>query len=230
MSNNARYDAFWVPGLNDDGDPDDALRVALSWLRDEERLRGGSGVIVMYAKKMMGNHHRLAWAATHWPFVSTRSSSGGWPEVRGPVLCVWPPNDATLELAEQLAVGSALCVIPGRTYDLAGWMARTGAKPLVAGAAARPIPALSDAAMKALESLASFGGHNEFLGGGEKEDAIRTLHELARRPDRPSREAIETFLRSSGEVHGDGPSRVGKWYDEVLAGKRHRDDAGRVIA
>jgi hypothetical protein len=229
VSNNARYDAFWVPGLDDEIDPDDALDIAVDWLSNEERSRGGAGVIVMYAKQMMGNRPLLGQAASRWEFVSPRSRSHGWPHGQGPVLCVWPPDDKTLELAEQLAFGSALCVIPGSLYDITGWVARTDAKPLVAGAIAREIPALSTEVREELESLAWFGGHNAFLGGGEKERAIRTLHELARRPDRPSREAVETFLRSCSEVHRDGASRVGKWYDEVLAGKRHRDYAGRVI-
>lgn len=223
-----RYDAYWVPGLDDEIDPDDALRLAFRWLASEERARGSAGIIVMYAKRMMSNRPLLGDAARRWDFISPRARSR-WPRGTGPVLCIWPPNDQTLELAEQLAHGSALCVIPGSLYDVAGWIARTHAQPLVEGASTRPVPDLSPDAAESLRSLAWFGGHNAFLGGGEKERAIRVLTEIARRSDRPSRESLETFLRSCPEVEGDGATRAGKWYEEILQGKRHRDYAGRLI-
>ncbi len=73
------------------------------------------------------------------------------------------------------------------------------------------------------------GGHNHFLGGGEKEDAIRRLRQIARRRDRPTREAIEEYLLASSKTDGDGARRAGRWYAEILEGKRHRDYAGRII-
>lgn len=228
LGNAQRYVAYWVPGLDDEIDPDDALRLAFSWLDHEERARGGAGIIVMFAKKMMGNRPLLGAAAGRWDFISPRSR-GRWPRGTGPVLCIWPPNDDTLELAEQLAHGSALCVIPGSLYDVAGWIARTKAQSVVQGASARLVPDLPEDMAESLRSMAWFGGHNAFLGGGEKERAIRVLNEIARRRDRPSRESLETFLRSCREVEHDGASRAGKWYEEILQGKRHRDYAGRII-
>jgi len=229
MSNNARYEAYWVPGLEDEIDPDDALEIAFAWLRRKERESGAVGVIVMYAKQMMGNRPLLAQAASRWDFISPRSRSSGWPRGKGPVLCIWPPDDKTLELAESLAFGSALCLIPGSLYDIAGWVARTQAQSLVRDVVAPQVPAVPTEVREALDSLAFFGGHNAFLGGGDKERAIRVLHEIARRPDRPRRETIETYLRSSPEVHHEGAARIGKWYEEILSGKRHRDYRGRVI-
>jgi hypothetical protein len=43
------------------------------------------------------------------------------------------PNERVLELAEQMAIRSALCVIPYEGKNLAAWIERTGAKPLALG-------------------------------------------------------------------------------------------------
>jgi hypothetical protein len=228
MSNNQRYRAFWVPGLLDPIDQDEAVAMATDWLAAAEGRERAPGVIVMYAKSMMGNSRELADAAARWEFVSPRSR---YPRRagRGPVLCIYPPDDRTLELAEQLAHGSELCVIPGSLMDLSGWIARSGAECLVDRATLPALPALSQQTRDALDHLARFDGHNQFLGAGGKEYAIRALLEIADERPRPEREAIETYLRSNSEVHGNGAARVGKWYDEVLAGRRHRDYAGRTI-
>jgi hypothetical protein len=128
MTTSTKYEAFWVPGLGDDVDRDESLAVGLGWLAEAEREYCGHGVIVMYARKMMGNAPLLAQAASRWEFVSprTRGSPG-----RGPVPCVWPPDDRVLELGEFMATRSALCVIPGSLYDISGWVRRTGAECLV---------------------------------------------------------------------------------------------------
>src|SRR5690348_11856215 len=105
MSVPTRYDAYWIPGLQHDIDPDESLRFGLNWLTETERTEQARGVIVMYAKKMAANRPLLTWAAGQWEFVSPRSqrrSSGA-----GPVLAIWPPNGEVLELAERLALDSA---------------------------------------------------------------------------------------------------------------------------
>jgi hypothetical protein len=47
----AHYEAYWVPGLQHDIDPDHSLRVRLEWLIDAEQEHKASGLIVMYAQK-----------------------------------------------------------------------------------------------------------------------------------------------------------------------------------
>lgn len=224
----ARYEATWVPGLDSDLDRDDGLREGFRWLVEAERTFGARGVIVMYAKGMVRNAPVLEQAARQWPFISTRSGSPSRPG-RGPVLAIWPPNDRTLELAEQLAFGTALCVIPGSITDVSAWIRRTNAMCLVDGFAVDAGPSLPAEVTESLDHLLFFGGHNGFLGGGEKEDAIRRLTTISRQRDRPSREAIEEYMRASGETDGGGAQRAGKWYAEILEGKSHRDYAGRVI-
>lgn len=106
MTATQRYEAFWIPGLEDDIDRDQGLAYGYKWLIDAESRYGGTGVVVMYAKQMVGNAPMLAQFAARWQFYSVRSRGygrGG----KGPVLAIWP-TDRTLELAEQLAFGSAL--------------------------------------------------------------------------------------------------------------------------
>lgn len=230
MTKTPHYEAAWIPGLDHEIDADESLAVGFRWLAEAERTHGGRGIVVMYAKQMMGNNPLLGQAAGRWEFVSPRSrSQSGLPRGRGPVLAIWPPNNHTLELAEQLAFGSALCVISGSLYDIAPWVRRTGARGLVEGFSTADAPDVPEEVKTSLDHMLFFGGHNSFLGGGEKEDAIRRLREIARRPDRPTRETIEEYLRASGETDGDGAQRAGKWYVGILEGKRHRDYARRTI-
>ena len=53
------------------------------------------------------------------PRTASRNSSGTWgvSPMGNAVLVIWPVNDA-LELAESLARGGSLCVIPGTFDDL----------------------------------------------------------------------------------------------------------------
>jgi hypothetical protein len=228
MKSVIRYEAAWVPGLDSDLDRDDGLAAGFEWLTDAERRFGVPGVIVMYAKSMVRNAPLLEQAADRWEVVSPRSSyssRGG----HGPVLAIWPPDDRTLELAEQLAFEAALCVIPGSIQDVSSWIRRVNAQCLVDGFVAADGPVIAQEIAEGLDHMLFFGGHNSFLGGGEKEDAIRRLTAISRRRDAPSREAIEEYLRASGQTDGNGAQPAGKWYAEILDGKRHRDYAGRVI-
>lgn len=221
-----QYDAYWVPGLAHEMERDDSLSTGLGWLGEAESAYGRPGTVVMYAKTMIGNARLLGDAATRWPVVSPRSHDA---YRSGPALAIWPPDDRTLELAERIAHGAALCVIPGTRLDISPWIRQTAARCLVDGFEAAPAAALPAGVTESLDHMLFFGGHNGFLGGGEKEDAIRRLHDIARRVDRPTREQLEEYLRASGESRSDGVCRIGTWYEEVLAGKRHRDYAGRVI-
>ena len=226
MAQSPQYEAAWVPGLDHEIDQDQSLLAGFAWLTEAERRHGGVGIIVMNAKLMMGNAPLLAEASRRWDFVSPRSRR---PHGQGPVLAIYPADDRVLGFAESLAFGTALCVIPGTLYDVSAWIRRTGARCLVAGFAPGAQPSLPPEITKSLDSMVFFGGHNGFLGGGEKEDAIRRLREIARRPDAPSRDAIEEYLRTSGDTKPSGIERACTWYAEILEGKRHRDYRGQII-
>jgi hypothetical protein len=221
-----RYEAAWLPGLEHDIDQDEAVLIGFDWLRQAERKHGGTGVIVMYAKSMASSLP-MERASGTWAVVSRRSSSR--PYGRGPVLAIWPPDDRTLEFAEQLATGSALCVIPGTQFGIGSWIQRTGAPCLVEGFDVEQHPMLPPDIAESLGHMLFFGGHNNFVGAGEKENAIPRLQKFARRADAPSREQIEDYVRASGQTGASGVVRVGKWYEEILNGHRHRDYRGRVI-
>ena len=105
-----RYEATWIPGLNTDFDPDEALALGEAWLRSRQDVR--SRVVVMNAKKMMSNSLRLGRLASRFPFVSPQSREAG-PSPRA-VLAVYPTN-RTLDLAQELALDGALCEI-GRAH------------------------------------------------------------------------------------------------------------------
>lgn len=221
------YDAFWVPGLDDDIDQADSLAVAFEWLADEELRRGSPGVIAMFAVKMVSNDPAITHAASRWDLVSPRSHRPG--RGRGPVLCIWPPDDRTLEFAEGLAQGSALCVIPGLLMSIGSWIRRAQATCLLDGFEAEPIASVPPDIGRTLDGMLFFGGHNGFLGGGEKEDAVRRMREFARRPDAPTRDQLEDYLRGSGKTSGDGAGRAGEWYERIREGRSMRDYRGRRI-
>lgn len=224
MRKTLNYEAVWVPGLDRyDVDPDDALEVAFDWLRTAEGTHGGSGILVMNAALMRRNRPLLGSAP--WDIVSPRTQR---PRGQGPVLAVWPVA-RTLDLAEHLAFGTALCVVAGNLFDISPWIRRTGATCLVEGFKASPAVHLANDVTDDLDHMASFGGHNNFLGGGDKELSIRVLRDIARRSDAPSREAIVEYLLSTGETEADGAERAGRWYEEIRQGKRHRDYGGRII-
>jgi len=217
------YEAAWVPGLEHEIDQDKSVLVGLDWLTQAERKYGGAGVIVMYAKQMASS---LPAEASRWETVSRRSTR---PHGRGPVLAIWPPDDRTLEFAETLALRTALCVIPGTLLDVSPWIRRTDARCLVEGFAVEEAPSLPAEVTKSLDSMLFYGGHNNFVGGGEKENAIPPLREISRRSDAPSREQIENYLRASGKTGAKGIARIGKWYVEINDGRRHLDYARREI-
>lgn len=222
-----RYEAVWLPGLDSDADPDDALEIALDWLATVPV--GGERLIVMYAKKMAGNRALLTWAAQRYRVVSPRSREG-LPDGRGnAVLAVWPDGE-TLELAQRLALDGALCVIPGSLYDVRPWIVRTGAVNLAdPDEEVEPLPTLSAEVRKELDSIVFFGGHNSFLGAGEKERAVRGLRRIVAAGHRPAPEAIEAYVLTTGKTGSKGAERLRMFYEGVLGGKNFRDHAGRPI-
>lgn len=224
MKPSGNFDAFWLPALDGDADIDEVLEAGFEWLRREERRQGARGVLAMYAASM--RHNRETLASAPWEIVSTRSRGGY--RNGGPVLAIWP-DERTLELAEHMALRSTLCVIPSHAADIAAWIERTGATCAVEGFEAPARQTLPAEVEDELRHVVVFGGHNGFLGGGEKEVAIRAFHKIARQRAAPDREALEDYLRSTGEVDADGVKRAGNWYAEVQQGKRHLDYRRKVI-
>jgi len=224
MKPRSNFEAYWLPAFDSNADPDEVISIGFDWLRRAEREEGVRGVLAMHASSMRQNRPILGTAP--WTIVSPRSRDAY--RTCGPVLAIWP-SVRTLELAEHMAAGSRLCVIPYEMTDIAPWIERTGATCLLEGFDAPTRAPLAAEVEEELRHVLSFGGHNGFLGGGEKEVAIRAFHRISRMSEAPSRIALESFLRATGEVDGDGAERAGNWYEEVRAGKRHRDHRGQTI-
>jgi hypothetical protein len=126
-------------------------------------------------------------------------------------------------------MGKALCVIPGPSFDCGPWIRRTGAVCLAQGFEVDPGTELSADVRRLLDHMILFDGHNGFIGGGGKEDAIRTLRRISGLSDPPTSKAIEEYIAGSGGTRGDGARRAANWYDDIRAGKRHYDYARRPI-
>jgi len=223
MSIPDRYEAFWIPGP-DELDIDEGLHLAYRWL--ETAPYRGERVVVLNAKKMVNNRRTLA-EASRYHVVSPRARDISYASA-GPVLAIWPNAD-TLELAQELALDSALCVIPYR-HDITWWISRTGAVN-IAEPESQPVSlaSLDPAVVATLNSILAFGGHNGFLGGGEKEEAVRDLRAMLADGHQPAPSDVEDYARASGETDVEGARRLRSFYEKILAGGHLRDYHGRAI-
>jgi hypothetical protein len=217
------FSAFWIPGPNE-FDMDDGLRLGYRWL--ERSAPAGHRVVVLHATKMVSNRPTLR-QATKYTVVSPRSRGVPYGDA-GAVLAIWP-NAPTLEFAEELAFGAPLCVIP-YNHDIAWWITKTGATNLTAPDE-RPDRqcGLPVSVADTLDSILQFGGHNGFLGGGEKEDAVSDLRAMVAAGHRPTPDDLENYARASGETDIDGARRLRGFYEAILAGRTLRDYRGRSI-
>jgi len=80
-------------------------------------------------------------------------------------------------------------------------------------------PAVADV----LDGLLEHGGHNRFLGGGEKVLAVRRLRALVASGHRADPEAVEAYLQANGGTRPDGTRRLTSWYRAVLEGAPKAD-------
>lgn len=88
---------------------------------------------------------------------------------------------------------------------------------------------LNSAVTGTLDSILQFGGHNSFLGGGEKEDAVQDLRAMLADGHRPDPADVEAYARASGETDVEGARRLREFYEKILAGRQLRDYRGRAI-
>ena len=220
------FEAFWIPGLNTNFDPDRGIAIGYSWL--DEATYGGKRVVILNAVSMLGNPPSLARAAGRYKVISPRTRDhphGG----KNAVLAVWPAFQ-TLALAERIANGGGLCVIPNSLDDVSVWVSRTGASNLV-DPDAGPAPPLSldEVVRKTLDSMLGFDGHNGFYGAGGKEQAVRELRQMTSAGHRPRPDEVEGYAIASGETDHFGAAHLRKLYEGVLDGRRFRDYRGQAI-
>jgi hypothetical protein len=216
-----RLNAFWIP-VDDSGDQGGAIRLGYDWL--DAHRNHGEPMIVLNTKKMMQTP-ALAAASK---FTCLSPSSHFYSGAAGAVLAIWPNNTA-LELAQRLALDRALCVIPGTT-DVSWWMRRTAAVN-VRSPRELPLPLrrLADGVEELLNSTIRFGGHNDFVGAGEKDDAVVCLRTVLAIAPALTSTQIEDFALESGGASVEGAARLAVWHRHLASGRRLRDHAGRAI-
>lgn len=221
----ARYEACWIPGLRSGLDPDEVIRLGGAWLASRTNVH--SRIVVMNAKKMMGNSASLGWLAGLYPFVSPLTRVDGDPPRA--VLAVYPAS-RTLALAERLALDGALCVIPGTFDDAVPWITRARAKNLVAPDDPPPSPPLVDPGVAdILRDICRLGADDDFVWGDDIEYAILGLRQIAALPCRPAASELEELVLSTGRAGVVGARRLRGWYQAILEGRRLRGDRGQYI-
>ena len=222
-----QYTAYWLPGLNDDSvDPDEVLRSAFEWLQDEPG--SGARLIVMDMLQMVNNRPIIAKASARYTVVSPRSQKGVSP-IGNAVLSIWPANH-TLELAENLARGGSLCVIPGTFDDLGHWIFGASAQNLWnPGEVPGQTPKLEEAVRSVLDSIIYFGSHNDFLGGTDKQMSIRNLRAMISDGNRPDPTDLENYVLTRGVRSYKGARRLREWYEGLLEGRKFRNYGRRLI-
>ncbi len=223
MSVPDRYDAYWIPGVESDLDPDTAMRLGLRWL--DRSPYAGPGVIVVNAKGAWASDHLVA--SSGYQVVSPQSGrvQGG---PAGAVLALFPTLK-TLGLAQRLALDSGLCVIPGSYEDVKPWIVRTGATNLDDPDVAAPeLADLADDAKETVDHIVFFVGHKS-IGGDEKVFTVRQLQALARDEHPPEPDALVAYAMTKGKLTAKALAQLRDVYEGLLAGKRFNDSSGRAI-
>jgi hypothetical protein len=191
------YEAAWVP----DDDPtrpwDDAVALAVPWVR--ARARPGTAIVVTPTR------HQLTYTGPLSDFATVNQSTTPRSRTRvtrgGPVLA-YVPGAEELALAISLAHISALCVVETHTNPVAGWAAEAGAVNLL-----RPdaVPRRLDPDLaEALERL-RFYGTSAFTHPLDKDRArgiLRDLH-AAEKLDPVAADQLVSALAAMGvRAHG----------------------------
>lgn len=217
----ARYKAYWIPGLDSALDQDAGLDLGQEWLNSRSGFTPSQRIVVLNAL-YMAPHFQLR-GPTYSPQSKTHPSEG--PRA---VLAVYPAPE-TLEFAESLALRGQLCVIPGSVGTATQWIARTGAECLVEETTAPTLRDIPPEAKEIIDQALLFGGHNGFAGGYEKDRLIGDLREVRKLWAAATAADIEAYMLSTGETNHKGAARAREWYQGIIDGKRFRGERGRLI-
>lgn len=111
-----------------------------------------------------------------------------------------------------------------------GWIAYSGATNLTEpGSESDGLSRLDPSVADALDAVLFFGGHNSFVGAGEKDDAVRGLRAILATGQQPDPYDVEQYACASGKTDVAGARRLRDFYTKILAGKQLRDSRGRSI-
>lgn len=162
----------WVPDDDPQRDWQTAAALAADWVEAQCAESGASAVLVTNALGDLGVPalHELERRHTRTSRLAGKDRVG---PGEGPVLSYVPAPD-DLRFAMDLARNSALAVVEGGLFPLAGWAAWFEAHDLVRG---KPTPPLDDETRKAVERFEVYG-NNAFGDPFGKQQARSILQRL----------------------------------------------------
>ena len=212
------YEAFYLPGPAD-LDTNEAVKVGLAWLRRQP----GQPLILLHAKRMVGNNRTLA-EAVHRYRIPVEAPRTVWdhPWSGGSILAPWASDRVLRCIDDDLRDRAmAVCVIgtlPGR-HDL--WIAAHRAADLRGGPAREAV--VSDPVVRvALDQASRTINHNNGLVQAEdKAYVVLTLQELLRGGHPFDLDEIVAYAMALGWT-GDEVTRLREYGQRVLAGRRFR--------
>ena len=220
------FDAYWLPGLDTDYDMEAVVDAGASWLAGVNC--SGRRILALHAKSMTGNNRALTRAGQRFLVAGTRTQNGLPFYLPNAVLAVYP-DTKTLDMAQRLALGGSLCVIPGGLTGIGPWLKATAARSLIDADDTIEVQPLSSEVRKALDSIIEFAGYNGFVGGYDKKVTVERLREMVRSGHRPSPEDVEAYVYASGGTDSGGAGRLRGYYEGILEGRQLRDYTRRPI-
>ena len=77
-----------------------------------------------------------------------------------------------------------------------------------------------------LDAIVGFGGHNQFVGAGEKAYSVGELRAMVAAGHRPAPQAVEDYLRE--RTREKGARRIRAWYETIIEGGYLMDGGRRI--
>ncbi|QUF07159.1 hypothetical protein KCV87_14620 [Actinosynnema pretiosum subsp. pretiosum] len=202
------YRAAWVPD-DDSGLTFDELEApAVEWIEQMSAEAGVAPILVVNAVQSAAGPGIVAEFGRRYGYTTPRTKDH--PASGVPVLAFRPTLEA-FDYAQQLARGSALCVIEGMSFPLAMWAAEVGAINLLNPDA--PVPVLDPKLEEDLDSIHFFGGNNGWSGPHERDHARQFL-QTWRDQGELDADLICGYMQAKG-VHARGIKRLRKIIDTM---------------
>lgn len=211
------FDAYFLPGPEEDLDVDTGIKLGLRWLLDQP----GQPLIVLNKKIVLRNNKVLSTIVDQAripvvapPHVHQPSWSSG------AVLAPWASERTLLAIDDDLGhQATAVCAIGWAAGSLSPWIAGHGARDLRTPHTAPAQPSLDPVVVLAMEEASALINHNNALvTDAEKAYMVRTLQELARSGHRFDVDDLVAWAMANGFDPREIP-RLRDYATRVLAGR-----------